>query len=452
MDLAPHADTVARLLMGRRLNAYEIAVISSRELSIEARGGKLDAFRCAEPFGVALRVQVGEGLGFSFSTTLDPAALERMVDWALVAAEMQTPDPCYLLPAPFPAPYPQIPGLFDPELPSVPEKEKIERALELERLVLARDPRLKRVRKCSYGESRYEFFISNSHGLGTAFQGSQVSCSVSAVAEAGGSAQIGWDFGFSNSYAGIDLEQIAAGACQKATSLLGARTLSSMRCQAVLDNRVAGQLLEVLAPSFLAENVQKGKSLFAGRVGERLCSGLLTIRDHGLLPGGMGSAPCDGEGVPQQDTRLMAGGVLEGYLYDSYWGSRMGARSTGNAVRGSVKMAPRLGVHNLFIEPGPDGAGSLVAGVGKGVLITEVMGVHSANPISGDFSLGAAGFYLEGGEVAHPVKGIAIAGNLLELFAGVDMVADDLRFFGSVGSPALRIGELDVSGSRSPGD
>jgi PmbA protein len=220
-----------------------------------------------------------------------------------------------------------------------------------------------------------------------------------------------------------------------------------MRCQAVLDNRVAGQLLEVLAPSFLAESVQKGKSLFAGRVGERLCSSLLTIRDDGLLAGGMGSAPCDGEGVPQQDTRLMAGGVLEGYLYDSYWGARMGARSTGNAVRGSVKMAPRLGVHNLLIEPGTDSVGTLVAGVGQGVLITEVMGVHSANPISGDFSVGAAGFYLEGGEIVHPVKGIAIAGNLLDLFAGVDMVADDLRFFGSVGSPALRIGSLDVSGT-----
>jgi len=393
-----------------------------------------------------VRVQRGAGLGFSFSTTLDPAALATMVDGALQAVDMQTPDPCNLLPDAFPD-YPQLPGLFDDALSAIPEQDKISRALELERLTLSRDPRLKRVRKCSYGESRYGFYLCNSHGLSAGYRGSYVSCSVSAVAEADGDAQIGWDFGFANSFSGIDLDRIADGASQRATALLGARSLPTMRCQAVLDNQVAAQLLEVLAPSFLAENVQKGKSLFAGKTGEQLFSGLLTIRDNGLLPGGTGSAPCDGEGVPQQDTRLVASGVLERFLCDSYWGQRTGSPSTGNSVRGGVKVTPRLGVHNLFIEPGTSSPEELRAGVGRGVLITHVMGVHSANPISGDFSIGAAGFYLEGGSIVHPVKGIAIAGNLLELFGGVDLVGDDLRFFGSVGSPALRTGALDMSGS-----
>ncbi|HEY5513827.1 MAG TPA: metallopeptidase TldD-related protein, partial [Geomonas sp.] len=325
-------------------------------------------------------------------------------------------------------------------------QEKIARVLDLERLVLSRDHRLKRVRKCSYGESLSSLLIRNSHGLNAGYHGSYVSCSVSAVAEADGDAEIGWDFDFSHRFSGIDLDRIADGASRKATSLLGARPIPTMRSQVVLDNRVATQLLEILAPSFLAENVQKGKSLLGGRMGERLFSGLVTVRDNGLLPGGMGSAPCDGEGVSQQDTRLVAGGVLEGFLFDSYWGKRVGSASTGNAVRNGVKGPPRMGVHNLFIEPGETSAEALLAGVEKGVLITEVMGMHTANPISGDFSVGAAGFYLEGGAIVHPVKGIAIAGNLLDLFGGVDMVASDLRFFGSVGSPALRIGELDVSG------
>jgi PmbA protein len=125
----------------------------------------------------------------------------------------------------------------------------------------------------------------------------------------------------------------------------------------------------------------------------------------------------------------------------------MGQPSTGNSTRNAIKMPPRLGVHNLFVQPGEGSLQELVASVAKGVLITDVMGIHTANPISGDFSVGAAGFYLEGGRIVHPVKGIAIAGNLLELFKGVDMVANDLRFFGSVGSPALRVAELDVSGT-----
>ena len=369
-----------------------------------------------------------------------------MVDGALVAAKMQTPDPCNLLP-PYQADYPEVAGLFDPGLGTVPEREKIERALELERLVLSLDSRLKRVRKCSYGESLYGLAIRNSHGLRAGYGGSFLSCSVSVVAEADGDAQTGWDFDFSNSFSGLDLERIARRAARKATSLLGARTIPGMRCPVVLDNRVAGSILEVLAPSFLAENLQKGKSILRGRVGERLFSELVTVRDDGLLAGGMGSAPCDGEGVPQQDTLLVSGGVLEGFLFDSYWGKRMGVGSTGNAVRSGVKGPPRLGSHNLFLQPGENGPESLVAGVGKGVLITEVLGMHTANPISGDFSVGAAGFFLEGGEIRDPVKGIALAGNLLELYRGVDMVADDLRFFGAVGSPTLRINELTVSGS-----
>ena len=437
---------VQKLLKGRQLDGWEIMVSHSRDLSVEAKGGKLDAFKCAEPFGVAVRVQCGEGLGFSFSTTLDPSALSRMVDGAVVAARMQTPDPCNALPFPYPA-YPELPGLCDEALSLVPEEQKIGRALELERLVLSRDPRLKRVRKCSYGESLHGFLIRNSHGLNAGYRGSYVSCSVSAVAEADGDAQTGWDFGFSNSFSGIDLERIADGASSRATSLLGARPIPSMRCQIVFDNRVATDLLEVISASFLGENVQKGKSLFGGKIGERLFSELVTVRDHGLLAGGMGSAPCDGEGVPQQETLLVSGGVLHGFLYDSYWGKRMGAPSTGNATRAGVKGPPRMGVHNLFIEPGEKPLEALIAGVGKGVLITDVMGMHTANRISGDFSVGASGFYLEGGAIQHPVRGIAIAGNLLELFRGVDMVADDLRFFGSAGSPALRIGELDVSGS-----
>ena len=446
MDLAQHADAVERLLKGRALDGWEIMVSQGRDLSVEAKGGKLDAFRCAEPFGVCVRLLSGAGLGFSFSTTMDPEALSRMVDGAIVAARMQTPDPGHSLPAPY-AVYPDLPGIYDPELPNIAEELKIARALELERLVLSRDPRLKRVRKCSYGESVYGTLIRNSHGLCAGYRGSYVSCSVSAVAESDGDAQTGWDFGFSNSFAGLDLERIADGASRKATALLGARTIPTMRCTVVLDNHVAADLLDVLAASFLGETVQKGKSLFGGRMGERVFSELVTVRDNGLLPGGMGSAPCDGEGVPQQDTPLVSRGVLEAFLYDTYWGKRMGAPSTGNAVRGGIKGPPRMGVHNLCIEPGTADLQALVAGVERGVLITDVMGMHTANPISGDFSVGAAGFYLEGGVIRHPVKGMALAGNLLELFKGIDMVGNDLRFFGSVGSPALRIGALDVSGS-----
>ncbi|GFO56340.1 peptidase [Geomonas sp. Red276] len=445
-QMARQADAVEALLKEKGVTGYEIVAVNSRDLNLEAKEGRLDTFRFAEPSGVAVRVLDGDGLGFSFSTAMDRPALERMVEGALVAARLQSSDPCHGFPIPA-ARYPEVPGLFDPQLSAVSEEEKIERVLELERLVLSRDPRLKRVRKCSYSDSRYETLIRNSHGLEAFYRGSQVSASVSVIAEEGGAAQMGWDFDYANRYDGLDLATLADRAARKATSLLGAGTLPTMRCPAVLDNRVAADLLDVLSSSFLAENVHKGKSLLAGRVGERLFSDRITIRDEGLRPGGMGTAPCDGEGVPQQNTLLVDQGVVKGFLFDTYWGKRMGAASTGNSSRGGIKAPPRMGAHNLFIEPGSGGAEELLAGIGRGVLITDVMGIHTANPISGDFSVGASGFYLENGEIVRPVKGIAIAGNLLEIFRGVDRVAGDLRFFGSSGAPSLRLAELDVSGS-----
>ncbi|MBJ6799110.1 TldD/PmbA family protein [Geomonas propionica] len=446
MELTRHADAVERLLKGRQIDGYEIAVSGSRDLAIEVKQGKVDAFRVAEPFGVSLRLLVGQGMGFSYSTALDDVSLERMVEGALVAARVQTPDEFYTFAAPSPS-YPDTPWLFDPSLPAIDESLKVARALELERLVLAVDSRVKRVRKCSYGESVYHSLTRNSLGLNAAYSGTYNTCSVSAVAESDGDAQTGWDYGFSPSFSGVDLAAVASGAGRKACALLGARTLATMRCQAVLDNHVAADLLDVLSGSFLAENVHKGKSLLAGRVGARLFSELISVRDNGLLPGAMGSAPCDGEGVPQQDTPLVINGVLQGYLYDSYWGKRLGTRSTGNAVRSGIKTPPRVGALNLHVEPGDADPATLLAGVSKGVLITDVMGMHTANPISGDFSVGAAGFYVEDGEVRYPVKGLALAGNLLELFGRVDQVGSDLRFFGSTGSSSLRIAELDVSGT-----
>ncbi|MBJ6723553.1 TldD/PmbA family protein [Geomesophilobacter sediminis] len=443
--LSQHADAVEALLKREQLDGFEIMVSSSKDLSLESKEGKVDSYKVAEPFGIAIRVLKGDGLGFSFSTTLEPAALSRMVEGALTAARMQTPDAANSFP--LPQVYPEPSGIYDAELEKVPHEEKVERALQLERLALSGDPRVKRVRKCSYSESVFDLYLRNSFGVTGAYRGSYVSCSASAVAEADGAAQIGWDFDYATGYAGIDVEKIARGAIAKATSLLGARSMATMRVPVILDNYVATQLLDIVAASFLVENVEKGKSLFKGKVGEQVFSPLVSVRDNGLLDGGMGTAPWDGEGVPQQDVELVRAGELKGFLCDTFWGQKAGVASTGNSVRGSLRSPPRTGVHNLFVEKGKTSPEALREGMEKGVLITEVMGMHTANPISGDFSVGAAGFYVERGEIVHPVKGIAIAGNVLELFQRVDLVADDLRFFGGTGAPALRIAELDVSGS-----
>jgi len=444
MKLTGIADKVESLLKGRAADGYEIYLGASRNLTIEVRDQKVDTFKCSAPVAVSIRVLKARSMGFSYSTSMDGADLEKMIDNALASAEIQTPDDCNGLPAPMA--YPPLSGLFDEGLALVDEGEKIGRAMELERLVLTADPRVKRVRKASYGESTFALQIRNSLGVNGSYRDTSVTASVSAIAEEGNDSQMGWDFGFSNCFSGIDVAAIAAAAAGKATGLLGAARIPTMRCPAVLDNRVAGEILEVLSQSFLAENIQKGKSLLAGRVGEDIFSAILRIRDDGALPGGMGTAPFDSEGVGQRNTVLVENGRLLGFLYDTYCARKGGTESSGNAVRGSSKNSPRTGVTNFFIENGALPLASLLKGIDRGVLITEVMGMHTANAISGDFSVGAAGFLIEGGVATVPVKGIAIAGNILELFRNVELAGNDLRFFGAVGSPSLKISALDVSG------
>ncbi|RQW77777.1 MAG: TldD/PmbA family protein [Geobacter sp.] len=444
MDFQKTAENMEQILKTRSLDGWEIFQVASRNLSIEVKEQKVDTFTSSQPVGVSVRIFKAGRIGFSFSTSLDEPDLSKMVDSALVGAENQTADECLGFPGPLS--YPEMPVLVDEGLSLVGEGEKIERAVELERLTLAADFRIKRVRKASYGESSYEVFIRNSLGVNGSYRATSVSSSVSAVAEQNGDSQMGWDFGFSTFFSGVDIETIARTAAANAASLLGARKIPTMRCPVLLDNRVATEILEILAPAFLAENVQKGKSLLAGREGARLFAPCLRIRDDGTLAGGIATAPFDGEGYPQQNTVLVEDGVLRRFLYDGYCARREGDVSTGNSSRSGVKGPPRMGINNFFIENGIAPAESLMKGIDRGILVTSVMGMHTANPISGDFSVGAAGLLIENGAVTSPVKGIAIAGNILELFRDVEGTGNDLRFFGAVGSPCLRISALDISG------
>ena len=215
----------------------------------------------------------------------------------------------------------------------------------------------------------------------------------------------------------------------------------------VFENLAAAELLDVLADSFCADQVQKGMSGLEGKRGKRIFGEHVSILDDGLLKKGQGSALFDDEGVPQQRTTLVSAGELQGYLYDGASARREGMRSTGNAVRsGGFTGAPEVGVTNLFVKKGKHPLAALLSEMGNGFLITELMGVHTANAVTGEFSFGCAGQVVRGGAIAHPFKGMAVAGNLFDLYKRVELVGSDLRFSSGVGSPSLLVGKLSVSG------
>jgi PmbA protein len=203
----------------------------------------------------------------------------------------------------------------------------------------------------------------------------------------------------------------------------------------------------MLAQSFLAESVQKKKSLLLGQLHKKIFSDIITIIDDGLFPQGMATAPFDGEGVVRQCTPLVEHGVLIHFLYDTYCAKKDSTLSTGNASRGSIMNTPNVGYSNLYIQKGAVDPADMIAAVEKGFLVNEVMGMHTANPITGDFSVGITGFLIKNGKKITPVKGLALAGNIITLFQNVLQIGSDLRFYGKVGAPTLLIESMEISGT-----
>ena len=271
--------------------------------------------------------------------------------------------------------------------------------------------------------------------------------SVTAVAEENGESQMGWEMGMGHTIASIDPEWIGKGAARNAVRLLGAKEIKTVKCAAMIENTVVCELLESLASSFLGDNVGKGKSMLIGKQGVKIASSVLNIFDDGIMNGGWATSAYDAEGTPTGRTPLVVEGVCQGFLYDAYWAARAGRASTGNAARGGYKSTPGVGLNNIYIEKGVKSLEDLLRDLGEGLFITELLGVHTINTVSGDFSLGAAGFWVEGGGVAYPVRGMAIAGNLLGLFSNVGACASDLRFIGSIGAPSLLVNEIEASGT-----
>jgi len=315
---APAVDTLKRLLKDRA-DAYEIFFSHEEGFSVEVRAGEVDSLKVRSNTGVGLRTVLNKKPGFAFSSVLTDSALEDLVGSALSGSLEATPDEYLKLPAPPEKAADESGlGIFDISFKEVSESEKIKTALAIEKSAMGFDPRVKRVRKASYSETLHTSRMINSNGVDCTHRATFYSASVTAVAEQDGESQMGWEIGMGHTRTAIAPEPIGARAAKNACGRLGAQPVKTIKCPAIIENTVACELLEALAGSFLGDNVLKGKSMLAGKTGTAVASGLLNICDDGLLAGGWASSRYDGEGVARTRTQLLDGGVLNGYLYDTY--------------------------------------------------------------------------------------------------------------------------------------
>lgn len=422
----------------------ELYVSRERVRRYDSRGGGIDSLSFSDAVSLGVRVFRDGRMGFSYGFRESEDEIVRMVEAALFCAGSSDPDAACGLPdagGEFPAP-----PLYDPAWEVVGDREKAEFAVELERKTLSLDPRMKRVRSASLVESVGEVRFRNSAGRSGAARESKYAAWVESIAEEGAEGQTGSGYGFSRRFDSLRSGAVAEEAAMKAVRMLGARRLGTGRYAAILENAAAAELLEVLAPSFLASNVAKGRSILAGLSGKAIASPVVRISDDPLDACGSGAAAFDGEGTSCRRNILVEGGVLKGFLADAFWGRKLGMDTTGSSRRTSPKAPPAVGISNLRIDPGDRTLEEMRRDMGTGILITEFLGIHTADAVSGDFSVGAAGIRFEGGEEREPVRGFAVSGNVLSLLSKVAEAGSDFRWFGNVGSPSLAVSEIEVGG------
>jgi PmbA protein len=226
---------------------------------------------------------------------------------------------------------------------------------------------------------------------------------------------------------------------------LGAKPIATTEAPVIFDPLTAASLVSHVAACVNGYAIYRETSYLAGKLGERVASAAVTIVDDGRKPGGLGSRPFDGEGMPTRRNTVVENGRLASYLLDSYSARKIGARSTGNAARGAGS-APSAAPTNLWLEPGRASLEEIVASTERGLLVTELIGM-GFNPVTGDYSRGAAGLWIEGGEISFPVEEITIAGNLADMLAGIDVVGSDLTWLGRIAAPSLRVAQMTIAGS-----
>lgn len=442
LDLAE--SVVGLAVAGEQL---EVVVVHERETEARAYGGEVESLTVAESRGVGVRVVSGNRQGFAYTGTLDRDAVEEALAEARDNMSFATPDeycgvaePDGVAPADL--------DLYSPALAGHPTDDKVAMALELERLTLSADERITGIESAEYLDSASETAVATTTGIRAASTETGCLLSAHALAEHDGETQTGFGFSLGREPGDLDIEVASREAAERATRMLGAVKPPSGRLTVVLDPWVSAQFLGIVGGTLSGEMVQKGRSLFAERLGDNVAASGVTLIDDPTDMRAFTASATDGEGLATRRNVLIDGGRLDRFVHNSQTARRAGTVSTGSAIRG-YSSTPGAGVRAVSVVPGTLSQADLVAGVDDGILIQGVSGLHSGvNPVSGDFSTGAEGIRIRGGQLAEPVREFTIASTIQRMLLDIEAIGCDLQWLPmKAAGVTLVIGELTISGT-----
>jgi PmbA protein len=444
------ADVVERALRAGATEA-EVVIREGDEFSTLVRLGQVETLKESGARGIGLRVFLGSSGSYRTASTstsdFSEAGLAHMIAGALDLAQVTSQDPFAGLPER--DAMGQIAGeldLYYQDVYSMPTAQRIEHARRAEAAALSADPRLKKSDGGSFDAATGHKVMVNSRGFVGEYRRSYCSLSAMPIAETeqGGMQRDYW-FSSARTLARLDSpESIGAEAARRTLRRLNARRVATQRVPIVFAPEIARSLIGNIFEAANGDSIYRGASFWTGQLGQKVASENVTVIDDGTMPGLFGTAPFDGEGLPTRRTVILENGILKNYLLNTYTGRKLNLPSTGNASRG-LAGTPGIGAGNLFLQNGTVSLQQLLAGVNAGFYVTELMG-FGVNMVTGDYSRGAAGLWIENGELTFAVEEVTIAGNLKEMLNNITAIADDLQFRGAVASPTLRIDGMTIAG------
>jgi len=447
MELKEVATEVVDRAMRAGATAAEAVAREGNEFSTVVRLGQVETLKESGAKVLGVRVFHGQRAASTYTSDFSPAGLDQLVSSAVSLARITSEDPVSGLPQASEL------GKLDSDLDlyyqdvySLSTEQRIEYARRAEKAATSADARIQNSEGGSFDAADGCKVLANSLGFVGEYKRSY--CSVSAVPVAkdeSGAMQRDFWYSVARSIKLLDSpEEVGKVAAQRTLRRLGARKVKTSQVPVIFDPMVARSLLDSLAEAVNGDSIYRGASFLAGKLGEKVAGENVTVVDDGTMPGGFGTSPFDGEGVKSRRTVVIDKGVLKSYLLNTYTAKKLNMKTTGNASRG-LAGTPGIGVGNFYLEAGERKPEQIIGDVKEGLYVTEFLG-FGVNLVTGDFSRGASGMWISGGQLAFPVEEITVAGNLKDMLNSISEIGSDLEFRGSMASPTLRIDGLTVAG------
>lgn len=412
---------------------------------ISLKDGEIEECVTGFTAGIGVRTIMSDGRqGISFGNRLDKPSLKELVEWSLFNCRNSESEEGIMLYEGKLTPDPTL-DLEDPEITAITPQKRMEFCQIMTESAMSADSSILSVRSAAWNDGWGSTFYCTTTGLHGWERGSSASCGVTVIATDGKNTEMGGHGIESRRFDELDIRKTAQKAVEKTVSALGGRPMKTGPYTIVIEPETVASLIDVIGDLFCAPEIHKGRSMMKDRLGTQVASSCVTLRDDGRIPWKAGTGSWDAEGVPTGRTLLIEDGIARSYLYNLQYAWKDGVTSTGNACRGMSSL-PDVGASNLLLDAGSETDESLISRVKSGLYLTELMGLHTIDPISGDFSVGAKGQLIENGSITRPVSGVTIASNLMDFLKNIVAAGSDLIFFGSTAAPTLVVENIVIAG------